>query len=354
MCGYEHASSILSGIDLISTANKKPVDLCWLTADPKEGYFDNFYWYLSAEELPFDVTDLRVQPIKVRVVSPWFGELLTASAFFSVNIAPENADALLCDWAPSDELFSFPRRKAWYCCEPEVQFRGLGGGRWMELRKRLAPSEFLHHRHEDLRYRVPHVTHFESLEVNHAAHRRERAVAIVSNFGGPPWRRHPGLAYRNRFITSKYVDLYGRPGWKAYRRTLLSISAAPSNYVGEIPGDWPASAKRELLAQYKVAIALENMNEFNYFTEKLVEAARAGSIPIYHPDPLSKSTILEKAYWIDPADYGNDPRATINESLRRDPREAQEQHALWFSENEYLRGTSHSAVFARIGEILAS
>jgi hypothetical protein len=295
-----------------------------------------------------------LHPIRVRVVSPWFGELSTPSAFFSVNIAPENADALLCDWAPSEELLSFPRRKAWYCCEPEVQFRGLGGGQWIKMRERLASSEFLHHGHEDSRYRVPHVTHFESLEVNGDTRRRERAVAIVSNYGGSPWRRHPGLAYRNRFVTSKKVDLYGRRGWERYRRTPLSIGAAPSNYLGEIPGDWPASAKRELLAKYKVAIALENMNELNYFTEKLVEAARAGSVPIYHPDSLSRSTVLENAYWIDPADYGDDPGKTIDEGIRRDIREAQEQHKVWFRENEYLAHTSHRAVFTRIGEILAS
>jgi hypothetical protein len=288
------------------------------------------------------------------VVSPWFGELETDSAFFSAKIPAEGADALLCEWAPSEELFAFPRRKAWYCCEPAVQFDGLGGGRWPSIRRRLDPSEFLCHDHPDARFRVPHITHFEELNVDTRAARKEGVIAVISNHGGNPRRRHPGLVYRNRFATHPDVALYGRPGWNHYRKTVLSLPRRPGNYLGEIPGDWPADAKRKLLSQYKVAIALENMNEPFYFTEKFVEAVRAGCVPIYHADEQSKRLYLEGASWVDPADFGHDPVRTITAALEMNIEDVQRRNHVWLRSSLPLRRTSHRAVFTRIGEILTS
>ncbi len=293
-------------------------------------------------------------PIKIRVISPWMTQLSTDTAFFSSEVPLEQADALLCDWSPSAELFSFPRRKAWYCCEPQSQFRDLGGGSWHSFRAQLAESEFLCHDNPDERYRVPHVTHFEPLVVNTRQDRKPSAVAVVSNHGGNPWRRHPGISFRNRFATHERVDLYGRESWRAYRPRRFSSRGAPPNYKGEIPGDWPASAKRDLLSTYRVAIALENMNETNYFTEKMVEAARAGCVPVYHPDSHSAAGVLAGAFWIDPGDYGNDPATTIHAALNQDLTMIQRQNATWFENNETLARSSHFEVFARIGEILSS
>lgn len=289
--------------------------------------------------------------LQVRVISPWFGELETAEAFFSVKIPSEEADALLCHWAPSEELSTFPRRKAWYCSEPWCQFRGLGGGSWPAIRKRLAPREFLSHNHPDSRWRVPCVTHFEPLAVNHFADRKERAVAVVSNHGGAPWRRHGGLGYRNRFVTHFLADLYGREGWKRYRAGWFSRAATPANYRGELPGDWPHSAKRELMAGYKVAVCLENMNEPYYFTEKFVEAVTAGCIPVYAAHPTIVQTVLRGAAWVDPADYGHDPDKTIKAALALDATVIRQQNQRWLS-GPAIRDTHHSAIFARIGRLL--
>jgi hypothetical protein len=197
------------------------------------------------------------------------------------------------------------------------------------------------------------VTHFGQLTLNSRSDRENKAVAVISNHGGNPWRRHPGIAYRNRFATSSAVDLYGRPSWDSYRRGRFSRSARPANYKGEIPGDWPADAKRELLSRYKAAVALENLNEPHYFTEKFVEAASAGCIPIYRADPATRSNVLGGAYWIDPTDHGDDPTATVAAALAADLGAAQQRNAAWLSASKGLAASSQHAVLSRIAEILA-
>lgn len=289
---------------------------------------------------------------QVRVVSPWFGELETDDAFLSVNISASNADALLCEWEPSDELFEFPRTKAWYCCEPWCQFRGLGGGSWPAIRARLAPHEFLFHNHADERYRVPHITHYDTPAVNPGAAREPRAVAIVSNYGGNPRLRHPDMSYRNRFITHSSVDLFGRDGWHDYRPRILSRGRAPANYRGELPGDWPAAGKRELLARYKVAVCLENMNEPNYFTEKFVEAVCAGCIPVYRAGDSIASGALEGAVWVDPRNYGDDPDATLRAAIALEREPVARQNAQWLTSNPHLAATRNTSVFSRIANLL--
>ena len=296
---------------------------------------------------------MKSSKIQIRVVSPWFGELETSDAFFSVNLPVEKADALLCDWAPSDELFTFPRRKAWYCCEPECQFRGLGGGTWQGIRDRLAPNEFLCHNHPDPRYRVPHVTHFEPLEMKPNGERLNGAIAIVSNHGGSPLKRHRDITCRNDFITDSQVDLFGRSGWTRYRRRWFSLPGPPANYRGELPGDWPATGKRELMGRYKVAVCLENMNEPFYFTEKFVEAVCAGCIPVYRANPTVVEGVLKGALWIDPDEHGHDPGRTVSAALGADAEQISETNRGWL-QCQSLAETHHEAVFRKLAGILAA
>jgi hypothetical protein len=293
----------------------------------------------------------RSEKFRIRVVSRWPRCLETETAVLASEIPAEQADALLCEWEPSEELLTFPRRKAWYCCEPACQFNHLRGGAWPRLRDQLGPHEFLYHAHPDPQFRVPHATHFEPLQVNTNRVRRDRAIAVVSNHGGAPWRRHGGLSYRNRFITDRRVDLYGRSGWLRYRDRWFSRVKAPANYRGELPGDWPDSAKRKLLAEYKVAICLENMLEPFYFTEKFVEAVTAGCIPIYRADETVRDTILQGARWIDPADYSDSVDETIAGALNSDLREFQEQNQRW-CEHSAVSQTHSTAIQRRILEIL--
>ena len=293
-----------------------------------------------------------MRKLMVRLISPWTKEVDTESAFFSSKVRSDDADALLCEWAPSDELFSFSRRKAWYCCEPACQFRGLEGGTWPQIKTRLAPHEFLCHNHPDPHYRVPHVTHFEELHVNTNQNRRDKAIAIVSNHGGSPWRRHAGIAYRNHFITHPMVDLYGRDGWNKYRRRWYSRPGAPANYRGSLPGDWEAAEKRALMANYQVAICLENMSEPHYFTEKFVEAVCAGCVPVYQAHPTLKDTVLSGAKWIDPQDYHDNPDSTLRASIDADVARIFKANHAWVLENPLLASTSVASVFRRLAVIL--
>jgi hypothetical protein len=292
--------------------------------------------------------------LQIRVISTTFGGFETADAVFSTHIAADLADGLLCDWAPSEELFTFKRRKAWYNCEPEANFSRLDCGLWVGVRSRLAPHEFLHHRHPDLRLRVPHITHFGKIEVNRASDRLQRAVAIVSNSGGPPWRRHRDNAYRNKFVTCPDVDLFGRMHWKRYRARWFSMPRPPRNYKGCLPGDWPDETKRKLMARYIVAVCLENFSEPLYFSEKFVEAVCAGCIPVYRAHPSIAQTVLNGARWVDPQNYGNDPHHTIRAALALDREDVCRQNTLWLATSEGLHASSLEEVFRRIAGILST
>jgi hypothetical protein len=270
-----------------------------------------------------------------------------------VDIPSEKADALLCEWAPDPELFTFPRRKAWYCCEPQCQFRGLGSGAWPKIKSELGPHEFLWHGHPDERYRVPHITHFEPLVMNTNPDRLQRAIAIVSNHGGSPWRRHPDIAYRNRLITDPRVDLYGRSGWKRYRAHWYSRAGAPANYKGEIPGDWPAGEKRSLMSKYKVAVCLENMNEPYYFTEKFVEAVVAGCIPVYRASDEIRDGLLKGACWLDPEDLCIPRERLIESATRSDQEKFQLHNQRWLRESRLLAETNPEKVFRKIAILLS-
>ena len=291
--------------------------------------------------------------LQVRLLSPWHRELETDTAVFSTFIETDQADALLCEWEPNHELFSFPRRKAWYCCEPTCQFEQIQDGTWPTIRARLDPSEFLFHAHDDLKYRVPHITHFDPIEMNRSSDRKQHCIAIVSNHGGSPRRRHPQIAYRNRFITHLGVDLFGRSQWKSYRRSVLSWPGPPKNYQGEIPGDWPAGEKRDLQAKYQGAVCLENMCEPHYFTEKFVEATAAGCVPIYKAHQTTRDGILKGASWIDPIDFDDNPSQVFDACLATSSKNVQQQNEQWLKTNTHFQSSQASAVYERIAHILA-
>lgn len=308
---------------------------------------------LFAREEPNQETmDLR--RLQVRLRSPWTQRIETRQAVFDRDLPPDEADALLCEWAPDPELFTFPRRKAWYCCEPTCQFRSIERGDWPAIRAKLQPYEFLWHGHPDPRYRVPHQTHFETLVPNENTERMHRAVAIVSNHGGNPLFAHPDLKYRNRLITSTHVDLFGRSGWRKYRRSWYSLPTRPSNYQGELPGDWHAAEKRQLMSRYKVCVCLENMNEPGYFTEKFVEAVIAGCIPVYRASADIRDTVLQGALWFDPSDPRWPEEKSIEAALEASLTEIHLRNADWLTSSSALAATHANAIFEKISRSLAS
>jgi len=277
----------------------------------------------------------------------------TGEAIFSSELPTAEADALLCEWAPASELFSFPRRKAWYCCEPWPLVGAFHGGTWNQIRAQLAPGEFLCHDHDDPRYRVPHTTHHEPLFVDHSADRQTKAIAVVSNHGGNPWRRHPGIQYRNRFVTNDWVDLYGGEGWKTFRSRWFSSPKPPANYKGPIEGKSPSEDKRKLLGNYLVNVCLENLCTPYYFTEKFVDAVRAGCVPVYRAHPTNVE-ILAGCLWIDPANHDHDPARTIQAALKADGNAVRSTNEIWMRESTALAASSHFAVYKRIGQILST
>jgi hypothetical protein len=255
-------------------------------------------------------------------------------------------------WSPSPELSSFPRRKAWYCCEPQCQFNEIDKGRWPKIRSQLRPEEFLFHGHPDPGYRIPHMTHYDEPVVDSSTTRMTKAIAVVSNCGGGPLSTHPDIRFRNALITDPRVDLYGRSSWRRYRPNWYSLPRPPLNYRGEIEGDWPGNAKRLLMSQYKVCVCLENMNEPGYFTEKFVEAVRAGCVPVYKASPDVRDTFLKGAIWFDPSDPNYRGRNAIEAALDASWQEIVEANSRWLSENRLLKQTHSNSVMSKIATIL--
>ena len=288
----------------------------------------------------------------VRLVRPWGPlELELGHVRLSTELSPAQADALLCEWAPSPELLDFRGPRAWLNCEPRTNGRmGVHGNRdQIEYLSLLSPAQMFYHAHEDLRYRVPHVTHVGPLTLSpiDGSSRIDRAVAVISNFGGPISKRWPDVETRNTFVTAEQVDLFGDRGiWRSYRRGRWSLPRKPRSFRGTIPGGWGATEKLELLSTYRVAICLENTCEPWYFTEKFVDAAAAGCIPVYHAHPTVAQGILSGATWVDPARFGFDVDETLKHArgLRRE--EIARQNHAWL-ESEAVGETRFDRVFAR-------
>lgn len=295
-----------------------------------------------------------MKKLRCRLLSPWNKHIETDAALFSVDIAASTADAILSEWSPSNELLSFRKRKAWYCCEPQCCFTMLENGSWPGFKRQLAEHEFLFHGHKNPDLRVPHITHYEPLEmVTDPKKRKPKAIAIVSNQGGGPWKRDPETTIRNDIITAQNVDLYGRRSWRRFRSRWYSVPAAPRNYCGELGGEWHAHEKRSLQASYQVSVCMENMREEGYFTEKFVEAVMAGCVPVYAAHPSVVPAFLDGAVWVDPAKYCYSPQGVVAAALAADLSRVQSENRRWLSGNKMLSLTHSKSVFNRIGGILA-
>jgi hypothetical protein len=310
---------------------------------------------------------------QIRFVSPWGDfEYETEQFRISTSIQPDQADALICRWAPTPELLSFDGPSVWYTCEPRTNPRigVLAHADQRRFLRQLGPEQILHHAHNDPRFRVPHVTHDRMYSPRSDGPRERRAVAVVSNFGGAISNRGPDVRLRNDFATAGDVDLYGRPGkWKLYRRRVLAWPRRPRNFRGSIdqglerfglttsPGSGDTydsyAGKIALTARYHAAVCLENTREPWYFTEKFVQAAQAGCVPIYQAHSTVRDSVLSGAEWVDPADFDMDVSATVAHALSLDREEVAQRNAVWLT-SEGVKATSESRVWDRIGEFLVT
>lgn len=293
--------------------------------------------------------------MRVRVVRPWGPFDLEVDGYrFSTEFAAAEADALLCEWSPTEELFDFDGPAAWYICEPRTNPR-MGVLREDDQRRCLArarPEQLLHHAHPDPRFRVPHITHVDASLADRevpSSERARRACAVVSNFGGARRNRWPDIELRNRFITAAGVDLFGRRSkWKHYREHWWSWPRLPRAFAGEIPD---GVSKLSVVARYQVAICLENTSEPGYFSEKFVDGVRAGCVPVYRAHPSVSSTVLRDAVWVDPADFDFDPQATLAHAFTLD-REAVAARNMEWLHSEAVRATREDRVWSAIGAAL--
>jgi len=288
---------------------------------------------------------------------------------FDPAFLPQESDGLLVWGGMKEEFFTYPGPKAWFHDEPRTN------SMWMtpltkKALNRIQLHEFLHHSNPDPRYRFPCATHYRKPTIAHKARRRDAAIAVVSNYGGRLWwirdaiasmqQNGPGKVWlrrgvwlRNRFILHPEVELYGNPqSWNSFRRWPWSRPAPPANYRGANPVDWLSEKQIVSLAQYRIAVCLENASLPHYFTEKFVNAARAGCVPVYYAHPTVRSTYLQGAFWVDPANYGFDPSATLAAAKKCDAASVREQNWKWL-ESEQVRATEGFAIWSRIADYFA-
>jgi hypothetical protein len=290
--------------------------------------------------------------VKIRLIGRWLPQPFRADGMLlSSDLLPEEADALLCVYQPLPELLAFRGPRAWYCCEPyETPTMGAcHRAAWQPLLRRLPAEDRLYHGHPLTANRIPQVTHWEPLSMRTGTPRRPRAVAVASNHGGLPWLRWPEIRLRNHFCCHPRADLYGDPA--RWRWSRFPWPGRPRNFRGPIPGGWGGEAKLALMATYHAAVCLENSYEPHYFTEKFVDAVRAGCVPVYRAHPTVRDGVLRGARWVDPADFGLDPGATLAHALSVPPAEIQAANREWLR-SEALKATHGVEVYASIARFL--
>lgn len=154
-------------------------------------------------------------------------------------------------------------------------------------------------------------------------------------------------------ILDRRVELFGFPeAWAQFRHfPKLWIRRPPDNYMGRASPGVDDEGIR-FLSAYKVAVCLENCTEAYYFTEKFVNAVRAGCVPVYHAHATVKTSFLSGARWVDPADFAFSPRRTIDFALNQDQMEFRSINDAWL-ESGILADTDELKVVPKLHEIIS-
>ncbi len=271
---------------------------------------------------------------------------------FSSTLPLEAADGLLCFCGLQEEILSYGGPKAWYQDEP-LTMSHFRTSLSRKARRVLGKEGFFHHANPDPAWRVLSPTHCSGLEPVRSDQRQDAAVAAVNNYGGRVWWALRGNRLRNRFILHPSVRLFGsKESWQRFKRWPWSGPGFPSNYMGEAKTSWWDDSQVRFLSGFKVVICMENtLDSPNYFTEKFVNAARAGCIPVFHARPEVRAERLAGALWVDPADFHFDPEATLKHALNQDIRKFQEANDAWLG-SASLAATHRSKIWERIAELL--
>jgi len=155
-------------------------------------------------------------------------------------------------------------------------------------------------------------------------------------------------------ILDRRVELFGLPeAWAQFRRfPKLWIRRPPDNYMGRTTPGFDNDENIRFLSAYKVAVCMENCTESYYFTEKFVNAVRAGCIPVYHAHATVKNGVLSSAKWVDPADFGFSPSRTIDFALNQDQMAFRSINDAWL-ESGILAETDELKVVPKLHEIIS-
>lgn len=297
---------------------------------------------------------------KCRLVSEQFrvrewGDFEVDGILYSAKISLSEADALLVLYDPSEELLTFQGPKIWFTIEPSWHHHFHQHPIGKQLMKNLDQSEHVFYGNPDPRYRIAHPTYRGPLTLSRVAEAKPAVVACVNNFGGRTWFLKRHIRLRNQMILCPQVELFGRPdSWSQFRHfPKLWIRRPPANFQGRSsPGNgYYDDEHMRFLSGYKVAVCLENCVEPHYFTEKFVNAARAGCIPVYHAHPTVREKFLKGARWVDPADFEFSPRRTIEHALAQDQAEFRRMNDAWLK-SEILANTDDRNYFGKLRNMI--
>jgi hypothetical protein len=308
---------------------------------------------MNVGELQVEAADPLKSKLQIRLVGTQKPKLDHPLVEFDPAIPLERCDGMLAWLKPSVEFLAFRGVRAWYIDEP-LNVSIFRTRLFREALKTVPETEFLHHSNRNPSYRFPCVTHWGEPTVANRQDRRKAVVAVVSNFGGRIWWLRAGVRFRNKFLLDPNVELFGSlDSWRRFRRYPWSAPRQPENYKGPFDGNWFLESQVEALSQYSVNLCIENTLMPYYFTEKFVNAARAGCVPIYHAHPTVRENFLKGARWIDPSDFAFSVRDTISAALDCDAREFRENNWNWLR-TEQVAATEGSGMWNKIADLFVS
>jgi len=269
---------------------------------------------------------------------------------YSGRLPLDKADVLLALYDPTDELLIFRGPKLWYTLEPSWHYHFTGHPVGKKLVQVLRPDERAFYNNKNIEFRVPHPTYCKTLECDRRQEIQNKAVACVTNYGGRLWFLKKHIWLRNWMVLRSEVDLFGNPEkWRNFRAfPHIWLKGPPPNFLGKPPGKHQYDTEYiNFLSNYKVCICLENTCEPYYFTEKFVNAVRAGCIPIYNAHETVADRFLKNAKWIDPKWFGYSAKRTIKYALSQDINDYRRINDKWL-ESGILADTDDSKLMERL------
>jgi hypothetical protein len=274
-------------------------------------------------------------------------EISMNNSILRADLTLRNADAMIGFWEFTDEFLAFGGPKVFYCCEPSFYFCGMRSAKRLLRRriKTLRADEFAWHFHDRPQMQVLHHIGNKPGVVS-SGERWMKAVTVLGNLGHP-LTRNRGRQRRLDFILASSCDIFGSyVNWSAFRQKLWSGKGAPATYQGS------CDKKLNTIARYHACICFENTSEPLYFTEKFPDAVRAGCIPVYHAHPTVRESFLSGAIWVDPADYGWDPYATMCAAFDMNRQEVAETNRKWMENHSLVQKVFLAPIYHRLIEIL--